>query len=83
MGYTQWSKADKPVFMNDESIAQALFDMEQDTLLDTKPGAVTENHIVHLVSFHEKHAHYLKNHPHINPSHYLSNLRIMVKIRPQ
>ncbi|MBP7018610.1 hypothetical protein KBB17_03855 [Candidatus Saccharibacteria bacterium] len=34
-----------------------------------------------LMTFAEKHMHYLNTHPNVNPDQYLSNLRIMTKIR--
>lgn len=35
----------------------------------------------HKVPFTENHINYLKKHPQVNPKHYLSNLRLMLKIR--
>jgi hypothetical protein len=33
------------------------------------------------MTFAEKHMHYLNTHPNVNPDQYLSNLRIMTKVR--
>lgn len=35
----------------------------------------------HLISFVEKHKHYLMQHQSLDPRHYLSNLKLMTKIR--
>lgn len=34
-----------------------------------------------LIPFVEKHMEYIRNHPLTDPSHYLSNLRLMTRIR--
>ena len=34
-----------------------------------------------LIPFVDKHMNYLKQHQNINPEHYLSNLRLMTKIK--
>lgn len=69
--------------MDELEIDQALDQMEQDSLLLTEPGhMINSAHTDQIVSFHEKHATYLKTHPKVNPADYLSNLRTMIKIRP-
>jgi hypothetical protein len=75
-------KPDKFVFMDEQEIAEALSTMEQDSLLKTGPVLIKDaDNCMRLVSFHEKHAGYLRAHPKVNPAHYLANLHAMVKIR--
>ena len=74
--------ATKVVFMDFDSVDEILDGMEKDESLDTKArpikGMATT---VDSLSFHEIHALYLKEHPKVNPQHYLSNLKAMIKIR--
>ena len=35
----------------------------------------------HLISFVNKHIDYVRNHPAIDPQHYLANLRLMTRLR--
>jgi len=69
------------VFMNDDEISDALDVMEQDASLKTVPDLVKDEVSAHTVSFKQKHATYLKEHPKVNPEHYLANLHAMIKIR--
>jgi hypothetical protein len=72
----------KSIFLNEAEIKDALAVMEQDNLLNTAPCYVKDSLTsIHLVTFREKHMIYLKSHPKVNPQHYLSNLRTMIKIR--
>lgn len=73
----------KPVFINDDEIQDALTEMEQNPKFDTKPtfSVGSEASPPRLVSFMEKHKTYLRDHPKINPEHYLSNLRTVLRIR--
>jgi hypothetical protein len=73
---------DPSKFMDEAEIDQALSDMEQDDMLNTKPILVrgiddTEHH----VAFSEPHAAYLKAHPKVDPKNYLSNLKAMIRKR--
>lgn len=43
--------------------------------------ASTEIYTNHQIPFIEKHMAYLRSHPKVNPDQYLSNLRMMTKIR--
>ena len=75
-------KPDKPVFMDEEAINDALTDMEQDDLLKTGPVLVQDiGDSVRLVSFREKHLSYLRTHPKVNPANYLANVKTMIRIR--
>ncbi len=77
-------RPDKHVYMDEAEIHQALTLMEQDVSLKTVPGyRLDVLEPIRLVSFREKHLTYLKAHPKVNPEHYLSNLRTMIKIRPR
>ena len=70
--------------MEPEEIHSALLAMEKDTSLTTV-GSYAANPILwpdHKITFVEKHINYLKAHSDVNPQHYLSNLRLMIKKRP-
>ena len=82
MNFNHSHKPAKVVFMDEDEIKLALGQMESDPALKTDPVIVQDTPTPNqLVSFGEKHASYLKEHPKVNPKHYLSNLRAMVKIR--
>lgn len=75
-------KPEKATHLDEEQIQQALSDMEHDDGLRTDLEYVdTTLYSDRNVSFTEKHLIYLRNHPKVNPAHYLANLRTMVKIR--
>jgi hypothetical protein len=59
---------------------QALVD---DSAYNTEPSyiASTEIYSDHMIPFVEKHMAYLMSHPKVNPEQYISNLRMMTKIR--
>jgi hypothetical protein len=61
----------KHVFLNEAEIEAALKQIEKDELFKTKP------------KFYKIHLNYLKEHPKVNPEHYLSNLRTVLRIRPK
>jgi hypothetical protein len=75
-------RAAKPVFMDDVAIQTSLKDMERDASLNTEI-VYRKDFPVPLKpqTFKQKHTGYLKGHPKVNPAHYLSNLRAMIKIR--
>ncbi|MBI1857165.1 hypothetical protein HYS01_02735 [Candidatus Saccharibacteria bacterium] len=69
--------------MTEEEIREKLRLMELDPGLKTE-SAYRANAVLwpdNLISFIENHAMYLRVHPKVNPEHYLSNLRLMIKIR--
>lgn len=69
--------------MSEQDVMTALQVMEDD------PGMVTESAYKanieqwpdHRISFSDSHILYLKNHPALNPEHYLANLKLMIKKR--
>lgn len=69
--------------MSHEEIRQQLQDMQDDEQMITKsaysPTAIDLPG--NKLPFVDLHLMYLKNHKNINPSHYLSNLKIMLKVR--
>lgn len=70
--------------MEDTEIVTALEAMEEDKTLVTK-SAYRANPDVwpgNRASFKQTHLAYLKSHPALNPSHYLSNLRLMLRNKP-
>ena len=74
--------ATKVVFMDSDAIHDAIDSMEQDASLDTKSRPAKGVLIsTDLPSFRDTHLLYLKEHPKVNPEHYLSNLKAMIKIR--
>lgn len=73
----------KHVFLNDEEIQTELALMEDNASFNTKPSYMKDtSSSIRLVTFLERHAAYLKGHPKVNPEHYLSNLRTVIRIRP-
>lgn len=73
----------KRPFIDQQEVEKILTDMEQDSTYNTNPGFVrdTPQSEKRSVTFTELHVDYLRKHPKINPEHYLSNLRTMLKIR--
>lgn len=72
----------KHVFMDEAEIRAELTLMERNASLDTKPGySRYAASSVRPETFKKRHMAYLKAHPKINPEHYLSNLRAVLRIR--
>lgn len=64
-------------------IEQKLQLMAVDSSFNTQPS-YSANAVLHptqLISFVEKHMHYLNNHPVIDPEQYIANLRLMTRIK--
>jgi len=57
--------------------------MTQNSSYDTKSSyhANAELYPDNLITFVEKHMNYLNTHPSLNPNHYVSNLRLVTRIR--
>lgn len=55
----------------------------EDSGYNTEPSYIAngEAYPDHLIPFVEKHMAYLMSHPKVNPEQYISNLRMMTKIR--
>lgn len=70
--------------MDETEILTALKAMESDKNLVTKSAyrANAELWPGHRISFVDAHLAYLKSHPAMNPRHYLSNLRLMLRKTP-
>jgi hypothetical protein len=69
--------------MTAEEILTTLRGMEDDKTLITK-DAYTPNAELYpdgRIPFADIHLGYLKSHKHVNPKHYLSNLRLMITAR--
>ena len=64
-------------------IKKALRHMETDNAYFTKSMYNSNESLYpdHDMSFVEKHMHYLHTHPNVNPQQYLSNLRLMTRVR--
>jgi hypothetical protein len=78
----QSNKSEIADFIDEATINRILTNMEQDDLLNTAPSYVRDaTNTVHLMSFAEKHASYLKCHPKVNPQNYLANVKTMIRIR--
>jgi hypothetical protein len=69
--------------MSPEEVAQALEKMEADPDFVTESAykANAEQWPGNRISFVESHLLYLKNHPALDPQHYLANLKLMTKTR--
>lgn len=66
-----------------EEVLATLKDMERDSALVTK-DAYSPNAALYpdgRIPFADIHMGYLKSHKHVNPKHYLSNLRLMITVR--
>lgn len=44
-------------------------------------SANTDSYPDNTISFVNKHMEYIRNHPTVDPEHYLSNLRLMTRVR--
>ena len=69
MNINDLQRPQKLEFMDDVEIRKTLSDMEKDIGLKT------------TTEFRKKHITYLREHPKVNPQHYLANVRTMIKIR--
>ena len=69
--------------MQEPEILSELREMSNDDSYRTEPGYSidAEAYPDHIVPFEEFHINYLRKHAQIDPVHYLSNLRLMLKIR--
>ena len=70
-------------YMRESEITQELQEMQKDDSYSTQPGYSidTDTYPDHNIPFLDVHINYLKKHPQVDPSHYLSNLRLMLKVR--
>jgi len=70
--------------MEELDILSALKVMETDQSLVTKSAYRANSDLWpgNRISFVDAHLAYLKSHPAVNPAHYLSNLRLMLRIKP-
>lgn len=64
-------------------VTQALRLMESDSSYKTDAGYSSNEELYpdNNIPFVEKHMHYLREHRNVNPEQYLSNLRLMTRIR--
>lgn len=76
----------KSTFFDEEEglkIKQALVEMATNVNYNTE-SSYSANALLypdHLIPFVEKHINYLLTHPSTDPQHYISNLRLMTRIR--
>ncbi len=72
------------ITMEEPDILTALQSMETDSTLVTKSAYRANGELWpgNRISFVDSHLAYLKSHPAVNPSHYLSNLRLMLRKKP-
>jgi hypothetical protein len=70
-------------YMQESDIVIELEAMVEDKAFRTVPGysVDAETYPDNKVPFIEEHLYYLRRHPQVDPMHYLSNLRLMLKIR--
>jgi hypothetical protein len=64
-------------------IRESLLHMQTDSSFNTRPS-YTANGVVYPdnhMTFAEKHMHYLSEHQDVNAQHYLSNLRLMTRVK--
>lgn len=62
---------------------QSLRGMMSDATYNTQAGYSSNKELYpdNSIPFDEQHVEYIASHPAVNPQHYLSNLRIMTRIR--
>lgn len=67
--------------MTEEEIITALKGMVLDPNMITRPSFRANSALWpdHKIPFIDAHLQYLKNHPNLNPEHYLANLRLMIR----
>jgi len=70
--------------MNEEEISGALSSMLSDRKLITKTAYRANKELWpnNRISFVDNHLAYLKAHPMVDPKHYISNLRLMLRRKP-
>lgn len=70
-------------FMTLDEAREELRSMEADTSMKTisRYNPVTTEWPDHMVPFREVHMAYLRKNKAVNPAHYISNLKLMIKIR--
>ncbi len=78
-----YMKSKMKSYIQESEIIEELQAMLDDTSYKTQQGYSidTESYPDNIVPFIEEHLNYLKKHPQVDPEHYLSNLRLMLKIR--
>lgn len=78
-----YMKSKKKSYMQETEVLEELQVLLKDKTYNTVPGYSidTETYPDHSVPFVEDHVNYLRKHPYVNPAHYLSNLRLMLKVR--
>lgn len=66
-----------------DEIKGILAQMDKDTIYNTEPSysANGDKYPDHSMPFVDKHMNYLRTHPSIDPQQYISNLRLMTRIR--
>ena len=70
-------------YMKEPEVTQELQALLDDKTFKTVPGYSIdgETYPDHKVPFIADHLNYLRKHPQVDPANYLSNLRLMLKIR--
>ncbi len=76
-------KARMKNYLQKEEIVSQLEAMANDSSYRTESGHSidTETYPDNEIPFIQVHLRYLSKHPHVDPTNYLSNLRLMLKIR--
>jgi hypothetical protein len=64
------------------AIKEVLTSIAADTAYNTKSSySIAAQYSDHMIPFVDKHMNYLNGHPSIDPDQYVSNLRLITKIR--
>jgi hypothetical protein len=76
----------KPDFFSTEEgleFVEKLKTMAQDTAFNTESSYSANSDLYpdNLIPFVNKHINYIRSHPATDPQHYLSNLRLMTRVR--
>lgn len=77
------AKDDHLFYITEEETKAALEEMVDDPHMITKSGFRANKELWpdNKISFVQMHLDYLKKHSRVNPEHYLSNLRLMIRKR--
>jgi len=81
---SQYSKQAVEKRLLDGEVREKLREMERDLSLNTRISSYSANSELYpdnQIPFVEKHIAYLMSHPKVVPEQYLSNLRLMLKVR--
>ena len=78
------TKTSQPRYVISEpEVTQTLSSMESDLAYNTTSSYTADSttYPTNVITFTQKHLAYLKKNPHVNPDEYISNLRLMMRLK--